>query len=189
MKVLRNILIALVVIAVIAGGVIIAAAAASVGIAAVSAVGAAACATNNACSKIITGTGGATGEIALDTNAVIAAIEGGPVEVSAVTNAMAGRTPVIPPTVANEFLTRGSSSVLNNFIQNNNGRIGSTPLLSQVLALQQQAESLGRSLRTPDASVAASALKDGVSLLTADVRLVNTLRAIGVSVEHLVIRN
>jgi predicted nucleic acid-binding protein len=167
--------------AVIAGGVVFGAAVvgtvATVGAALVGGSAATACATSNAC----------TGEVALDTNAVIAATEGGPAQAEAVTTAMAGRTPVIPPTVVEEYLKRGSMDVLNTFNQTNNGRIGSIPALEDIQALQQRASNLGRSLKAPDASVAASAIKDGLSLLTADKRLVNTLRDIGVSVEHLLL--
>ena len=115
---------------------------------------------------------------ALDTNAIIAAIEGG-----RAAELLAGRIPLISITAAKEFLEHGSADVLRRFLAANGGRIGRAGDNALVAGLQQQATALGRVLHASDAQVVASALREGAPLITQDKRLLRLMRAIGVAVE------
>jgi len=121
------------------------------------------------------------GAIALDTNVLIAALEGG--ELEAVDAALAGRVPVISVTAAKEFLLKGDVEVLRQFLIERGGRIGTAALATEIAELQTQATLLGRVLAAADASVAGNAIKEGIPLLTRDVRLISFLTAVGEAVE------
>ena len=122
---------------------------------------------------------GGAGSVALDTNALIAAVEGG--QAAAV---LGGRTPIVPITAAKEFLRGGGSAdALRAFLAQTGGRIGLAGQEATVVGLQQQATALGRVLHTGDARIAAGAMGEGVPLVTNDVRFGNFLRAIGFPVE------
>jgi RHS repeat-associated protein len=123
----------------------------------------------------------AAGAVALDSNVLIAALEGG--EVQAVDAALAGRVPVISITAAKEFLLKGDVEVLRQFLIARGGSIGTAATAAEIAELQTQATLLGRVLAAADASVAASAIKDAIPLLTRDSRLINFLIAVGQSVE------
>jgi predicted nucleic acid-binding protein len=116
------------------------------------------------------------GSVALDTNVLIA-LEGG--EVQAVDDALAGRIPVISITAAKEFLQKGNVEVLRQFLTERGGGIGPAALQSEIEELQVQAALLGRVLKAADAAVAASAIKQGIPLLTRDSKLVNFLLEVG----------
>lgn len=118
--------------------------------------------------------------MALDTNALIFAVERGHA-----TAILAGRTPVIPVTVAKEFLRGGGSpAALREFLGASGGRIGLAGQEAAVSALQTQAAGLGRVLHTADGRVAAGAMREGVPLVTNDRSFGNFLRAIGYSTER-----
>jgi predicted nucleic acid-binding protein len=118
--------------------------------------------------------------VALDTNAVIFAVEHG--QAGAI---LAGRTPVVPITVAKEFLRGGgSASALREFLGATGGRIGLAGQEATVSALQQQAAGLGRVLHTADGRIAAGAMREGVPLVTNDRKFGNFLRAIGYPTER-----
>ncbi|SRR6266566_1211527 len=123
----------------------------------------------------------AAGAVALDTNVLIAALEGG--ELEAVDAALAGRVPVISITAAKEFLLKGDVEVLREFLIARGGSIGTAATAAEIAELQTQATLLGRVLAAADASVATSAIKDAIPLLTRDTRLINFLIAVGQSVE------
>ena len=115
--------------------------------------------------------------MALDTNAVIAAVERGQ-------SVLGGRAPVVPITAVKEFLRGGgSSAALREFLTANGGRIGLAGQEATATGLRQQAAGLGRVLRLGDSRVAAGAMREGIPLVTNDRKFGNFLRAIGYSVE------
>ncbi|MEW5873220.1 MAG: RHS repeat-associated core domain-containing protein [Chloroflexota bacterium] len=121
-----------------------------------------------------------SGSIAVDTNVIITAVEGQP---QAVTTALAGRTPVIPPMAAQEYLVKGSPAGLNQFIQDFGAKMGSAPTQQGISNLQTLANNLGRVLHDGDAAIAASAIESRLGLLTNDLRLYNFLISIGWNAE------
>ena len=72
---------------------------------------------------------------------------------------------------------------MRQFLVERGGGIGPAALNSEIAELQEQAMLLGRVLKAADAAVAVSAIKQGISLLTRDTRLVNFLLAVGAQVE------
>jgi RHS repeat-associated protein len=121
------------------------------------------------------------GRIALDTNVLIAALEGG--EKAAVDAALAGRAPVISITVAKEFLVKGDINLLRQFLAERGGGLAASATAAEIAQLQAQATLLGRVLAAADAAVSGSAIKEGIPLLTRDIRLINFLQAVGQVVE------
>jgi len=121
------------------------------------------------------------GGAALDANALILGLEKG--ELKAIDSALAGRIPVVSITAAKEFLRKGDKSVLRDFLRSRGGRIGSATTEEAIHALTLQARALGRVVKTKDAAVAGSAIKDGIPLLTRDKRLFNFLSEAGFKVE------
>ena len=117
--------------------------------------------------------------VALDTNAIIAAVEHGQE-----TAVLQGRLPVIPIAAVKEFLQGGGlPAALREFLVRSGGRLALAGSEAIGAALQQQAAALGRVLRTNDARIVAGAMREGMPLITNDVRLRNFLRAIGFPVE------
>ena len=121
------------------------------------------------------------GQVALDTNVLIAGLEGG--ELQAVDAALAGRAPVISITAAKEYLIKGDIEVLRQFLIERGGSIGPAALQQEIAELQTQATLLGRVLNAADAAVSGSAIKQGIPLLTRDTTLINFLLAVGQQVE------
>lgn len=120
-----------------------------------------------------------TAIVALDTNAVIAAVERG-----RGAEILAGRIPIVSITAVKEFLRGGGSvEALRAFLVGNGGRVAAAGSETAVSALQVQAQGLGRVLTTADGRVSASAMTEGVPLITNDGRLTRFLRAIGFPVE------
>jgi predicted nucleic acid-binding protein len=113
----------------------------------------------------------------LDTNALIAAIEHGRAGI------LAGRAPVVSITAAREFLEGGSVVQLREFMIANGGRIGVAGTDAAVAALQRQASKMGRVLHTLDGRVAAGAMAERLTLMTADGDLTKFLKAISHPVE------
>jgi hypothetical protein len=114
------------------------------------------------------------GEASVDVNALINAIEKG--EMAALDRALAGRAPVVPITAAKEFLKRGDVSSLRSFLTARGGRIGAAGSASAIATLQQMATAAGRVLKSKDAAVVASALKDGLPVITRDSKLLRFLQ-------------
>lgn len=118
---------------------------------------------------------------AVDANALIQAIDfGNP----AVDIALRGRHPVAPPRAAQEYLVRGSQAALTAWLTARGGRIGSPAAPARAVALQAEAQSMGRALGDRDAEIAASAIQDGLPLLTRDEQLFRFMDAAGYAVER-----
>lgn len=111
--------------------------------------------------------------VSLDTNAIVALIEGPTEAKAAAFVALNGRTPVVSITAAKEFLKRGSSAELRRFLVTHGGRIGAAGDEQAVAAL------IALGLRSKDAQVAGSAIKEGTKLLTRDVRLIRKIPHVG----------
>ena len=115
---------------------------------------------------------GANGEVAVDSNPVIAALND-PAASTRVDQALAGRTPVLSPQGLNEV---GSDAL--DWLSGRGGRVGAAADPAQVAELQQKATALGRVLKTPDANVLSSAMQDGLSVITNDLRFGRFMDAI-----------
>ncbi len=125
--------------------------------------------------------GGAAGApaVILDTNAVIAAVEKG--EISAI---LQGRSPVVPITAAKEFLQGGgSANALRTFLRLNGGRLGLAGREDVASRLRTQASVGGRSLGLGDSRIAASASREGLSVVTRDRQFRNFLGWVGLPAE------
>jgi hypothetical protein len=72
---------------------------------------------------------------------------------------------------------QSNRDALLEFLAERGGRIGAAADFIQVAQLQAQAASLGRALAAPDASIASSALQEGLTLLTKDIQFYRFLRA------------
>ncbi len=125
--------------------------------------------------------GSAPGNVAIDANAAIRAIEAG--EAAALDAALAGRSPIIPIQAVKEFLVKGDVNALRGFLTSRGGRVAAGASDEAAAALQAEAKALGRSLKPKDAKVAASAQKEGVPLITRDQKLRKFLNAIGIGGE------
>ena len=125
--------------------------------------------------------GGEKANVAIDANVAIRAIEGG--ESMAVDAVLAGRNPIIPIQAVKEFLVKGDVDALRGFLEARGGRVAAGASDQAAGALQAQAKGLGRSLKPKDARVAASAQKEGVSLITRDTKLRKFLNAVGIGGE------
>lgn len=128
-----------------------------------------------------TGGGGCErGRVGVDANVLIQAIDyGNP----AVDVALNSRSPIASPRAAQQFLVRGSQVALDGWLAARGGGIGSTPDPGRVLALENQAQSMGQAINHTDAEVAASATQDGLSLMTQDQQLFRFLQAAGYPAE------
>lgn len=114
------------------------------------------------------------GRAAVDADALIRAIDFGD---PAVDIALRGRSPVASPRAAQQFLVRGSQIALDGWLAARGGGIGSPADPGRVLALENQAQSMGRAISHTDAEVAASAIQDGLPLITRDQQLFRFLQA------------
>jgi predicted nucleic acid-binding protein len=117
--------------------------------------------------------------VVLDTNAVIAAVEGGQAA-----KILKGRVPLVPMTAVKEFLAKsGSIERLRSFLVASGGRVALAGEESAAAALRAEAKGMGRRLSVEDSRIAASAMREGKALVTQDKRLLNFLKSIGVPVE------
>jgi RHS repeat-associated protein len=134
---------------------------------------------------------GASGEVALDANALIGMFNRG--EQAAIETALGARTPVVPPTAAKEFLrgARTARSVadrlargaqLRSWLVAKGGRIGAFASESDVIGSQIFAGRAGRVLRTGDARVMLSAEQEGLGIMTRDEKFIRVLKFFGISV-------
>jgi RHS repeat-associated protein len=119
-------------------------------------------------------------EVSVDADVLIAALGEG--RLAELDQILAGRIPVISPTAA--LQVQSNRDALVQFLADRGGRIGAVADLNQMAQLQAQAASLGRALAAPDASVASSALQEGLTLLTKDVRFYRFLQAAGYASEQ-----
>jgi RHS repeat-associated protein len=125
------------------------------------------------------------GLVALDTNAIIAALQEG--KTAAVDAAIGGRTPIVPIAAAKEFIAangKAGATALREFLAARGGRLAAAGTEASATGLRAQAASLGRSLRLSDSRIAAGAIREGVPLITNDKKFFNFLKAIGYSVEN-----
>lgn len=130
----------------------------------------------------------ARGEVAIDANAVTGMFERG--EQAAVETAMAGRRPVVSITAAKEYM-RGAPTArtladrlaraqqLRVWLTQQGGRIGAGASEADVIASQMAAGRFGKTLKLGDARVLASAEREGLSILTRDIKFRNILKAFG----------
>jgi RHS repeat-associated protein len=121
------------------------------------------------------------GRVALDKNALIAAIEKN--QTAAVDAAIGGRTPIVSRQAAREFLWKGDKEALRRFLSERGGHIAKSGTESDVASLRALAESMGRSSKIKDIRVAASAQTERVSVITRDARFRNFLNEIGIGGE------
>jgi len=106
------------------------------------------------------------GRVALDTNAIIARLEGNAADQLAVTTAMAGRSPRLSITAIKEFLKGGGDiSSLRSFLSKNNGGVAKAAESNTVSSL------MGKGLKRPDANVVGSSIREGTQLLTRDKKI------------------
>lgn len=127
----------------------------------------------------------AKGVVALDTNAIIGALQEG--KIAAVDAAIAGRTPLVPISAAKEFLRAngsGGASSLRGFLAARGGRLAAAGSESAAAGLRARAVGMGRALHLGDSRIGAGAVREGASMITNDKRFANFLRAIGFSVEN-----
>ncbi|WP_141224997.1 type II toxin-antitoxin system VapC family toxin [Paenibacillus sp. yr247] len=73
--------------------------------------------------------------------------------------------------------------MLRQFLSERGGSIGSAMTEQEIQQLISQAEVLGRVLKSSDAAVAGSAIKEGAPLITNDARLAKFLNQAGFNVE------
>jgi hypothetical protein len=104
--------------------------------------------------------------IALDTNAIIAAIEGNAADQSAVTAAINGGTPIVSAQAVREFIDGGGDiDALRSFLSANGGRVALSGRSSVISGIEELGTPTG------DARILGSAIRENVLLLTRDGRL------------------
>ncbi len=101
--------------------------------------------------------------VALDTNAIIARLEGSSADVQAVVKAIGGRNTSVSITAVKEFLRgKGDINALRNFLIETGGSVGKAPSAGLI----KQLTDLG--LKAGDARVVGSAIEEGIPVLTRD---------------------
>jgi RHS repeat-associated protein len=106
------------------------------------------------------------GRVALDSNAIIARLEGSSGDVQAVLKAIAGRDTSVSITAVKEFLRGGGDvNALRIFLKETKGSVGAAPSTALIKSL----EALG--LKPSDARVVGSAIREGIPVLTRDKRI------------------
>jgi RHS repeat-associated protein len=136
----------------------------------------------------------ALGEVAIDANALIRAVEVGGADRAALDAAMAGRTPVVSTQAVKEYLRgRGVNRTharrqlrrynLSLWLAERGGRVAPPTTPASVQTASTRAFRAGRNLVGGDLRVLASTISERLSLITRDRRLSSIARAVGVSVE------
>ncbi|CAM1343253.1 RHS repeat-associated core domain-containing protein (fragment) [Tenacibaculum amylolyticum] len=118
------------------------------------------------------------GKVALDNNVLVGAIEGG--KKADVLKAIGNKQPIVSTQAAKEFMVKGDKGQLKKFMKETGATMskkGGTD--AQVNALQKQAGDMGRSLKKPDAKVAADAINNNATLITKDKKLKKFMDASG----------
>jgi RHS repeat-associated protein len=109
---------------------------------------------------------GRAGAVALDTNAIIARLEGAPKDVQAVVKAMGDRQTNVSITAVKEFLKGGGDvTALRSFLQSTGGSVGKAPSKELLEKLT------GLGLKPADARVVGSAMEQGIPVLTRDKQI------------------
>jgi predicted nucleic acid-binding protein len=121
------------------------------------------------------------GGVALDSNAVIAAIKEG--KKTAVEQAISGRTPLVSRTVIREARVKNTKEEVRTFMQSTGAKVAKAGTEAEARNLQGLANSMGRKLQTNDARIAASAKREGVSVITNDKKFNRFLNAAGIGGE------
>jgi RHS repeat-associated protein len=121
--------------------------------------------------------------VGVDANALIRAIENG--EMAALDVAIGGRTPVISPQAESEFLEKGSRAELEEWMRERGAVRGREPLAECVDEVARANERLGRTSPRygKDIRVLASAIEDGVGVISRDGGLARLAGALGWIVE------
>ncbi|MBX2801353.1 MAG: hypothetical protein KTR31_26985 [Myxococcales bacterium] len=115
--------------------------------------------------------------VALDTNAIIAAVEGGQ-------DVLNGRNAATPITAVKEFFVGGGDKqALRSYLQDNGGSVIAGSQQTARGLQQRAADAGGRVIRGADAQVAAGAVDHGMTLITNDRKLRKNMNAIGESAE------
>ena len=120
-------------------------------------------------------------EVAVDTCSLVNALEFG--QLNLLDKLLAGRRPVVSMQAAKEYLVKGDAARLRQFLVDRGGRIAAAAPKSLVTMLIEFAEKVpvlgtgNRVLHLKDARVVASAVKEGIPLITADGRLYKLLKA------------
>ena len=114
-----------------------------------------------------------TEKVGLDTNAIIARLEGSPADVQAVVRAIAGRIANVSITSVKEFLRGGGDvNALRSLLQSTGGRVGPAPSAQTLKQLQL----LG--LKPADARVVGSAIEQAIPVLTRDKQILKKVPGI-----------
>jgi predicted nucleic acid-binding protein len=121
------------------------------------------------------------GRVALDNNALIAAIESN--QAGAVDAAIGGRQPLVSRQAVREFLRKGDKDALRGFLIDRHGHIAKSGTEVDVASLRARAEAMGRSTKIKDIRVAASAQMEGIPVITRDARFRNFLNEVGIGGE------
>ena len=123
------------------------------------------------------------GVASLDNNALVAATREGQKE--AVVKAIGDNTPIVSISAAKEYLAWGNKSDLKAFMTEIGATISKNGAgNAQISQLQNTAKSLGRSLKSIDASIAGGAINNNATLITNDRKLSNFLKAINQPVKN-----
>lgn len=80
-------------------------------------------------------------------------------------------------------MAKGDADALRQFLTVRRGRVGLSGTQAEAANLQQQAQALGRALKAKDAKVAASAVREGVPVITRDGKFRRFLNAAGIGGE------
>ncbi len=118
---------------------------------------------------------------AVDTMVLIRGLEKG--ELKLVDDVLESRRPVVPYTVAQEFLKKGDPKVLEQFLLDRGGYLSRAVPQSAVDDLVKQSRLIGKVLDPPDAAHVASALEEGAIFITNDGDIFDFLTAAGLPVE------
>jgi RHS repeat-associated protein len=120
--------------------------------------------------------------VALDTNALVAALEYG--DILKIDAALKGRIPLVSRQAVREFLERGDIEALRQFLSERGGRVGLSATekdLKALLALiaKLPAKPSPRKIGKGDANVLGCAVKEGVPLITNDRKFCNLVNDLG----------
>ena len=112
-------------------------------------------------------------EVALDTNILIDAFERGRY------NEVAGLgIPVVSPQAVREFAVEGNMKKLADFLKKHSGRVGAVDDVNVANQLRWQSYLVGRNLDHGDYRVIASAMEDGLKIITRDGDMLKFLKKI-----------
>lgn len=86
--------------------------------------------------------------------------------------------PIVPITAAKEYLAKGDINLLRDFLKEISAKIAPTSGTEvRVQELMNEAQTMGRSLKTKDARVAATAEANAAAVLTRDKKFFNFMKA------------